>query len=788
MSTDTISLKDFLSEFSEELKDRVKSELKPLYDPKNRDVLDIKRASRLDNLKRKLFPAQEDAVLAVTKGFQVARGETLCGEMGTGKTIMALAVAYLLDAKRVLVMCPGHLVQKWIREAEETIPGCTVINLNGKSMAELVNLRKNRTKPKNMEVWVIGKERAKLHYQIEGVISCQGKSKALYEQKHIAHNGYCPRCGREIDPDLIESVRKNKKTKCINEIRTNDDGTTVLCGEPLYQPGGRFRRYAKAEYIKRYLKGAFDLFLADEVHELKGGGTGQGQAFADLASSCKRTLALTGTLLGGYSTNLYYIMWRLNPQKMNAKGLKYGKTMQFAKLYGILEHVYVEDGKHNVASIGGTNRKLVSSREKPGISPLILTDMLLENSVFVRLSDVSKSLPPYDEIIVPVSMDEIQKIEYKDFEETLTNAVKEALARGDKRLLGKMINSLLAYPDGCRKPELITLMNDNGVNEVIAEAPALDIDVLPKEEKIIELAKQELAEGRKCLVCLEHTGTRDLIPEIVEKFEREGIRLLVLRSNTVSTEKREAWVKEKIATGEYDGLITNPRLVQTGLDLYEFPTILFFQTGYSIYTLRQTSRRSWRIGQNKDVRVYYLSYAETVQEKALTLIASKLETAMAVEGDLSDKGLAAIANSESSMLFALARELLGNRHENKSSLQEVWNRYKKQEVESDSYLNDPETTETVTTTYTKGDHTASVQYQQVVRGMVYAQRTIGGEFIGVAHVDGKHEFIFFKGDIYYRKKKVGSYDKKHGELNGKPIRLIEVPGKKQFVLYELKAA
>lgn len=75
MSTDTVSLKDFLSEFSEELRDRVRGELKPLYDPKSRDALDIKRASRLGNLKRKLFPAQEDAVLAVTKGLHITKGE-----------------------------------------------------------------------------------------------------------------------------------------------------------------------------------------------------------------------------------------------------------------------------------------------------------------------------------------------------------------------------------------------------------------------------------------------------------------------------------------------------------------------------------------------------------------------------------------------------------------------------------------------------------------------------------------------------------------------------------------
>ncbi|MEL7893404.1 DEAD/DEAH box helicase, partial [Pseudomonas aeruginosa] len=37
--------------------------------------------------------------------------------------------------------------------------------------------------------------------------------------------------------------------------------------------------------------------------------------------------------------------------------------------------------------------------------------------------------------------------------------------------------------------------------------------------------------------------------------------------------------------------------VKTGLDLLDFPTIAFMQTGYKVYTLQQAARRSWRIGQ-----------------------------------------------------------------------------------------------------------------------------------------------------------------------------------------------
>jgi hypothetical protein len=60
-------------------------------------------------------------------------------------------------------------------------------------------------------------------------------------------------------------------------------------------------------------------------------------------------------------------------------------------------------------------------------------------------------------------------------------------------------------------------------------------------------------------------------------------------------EQREAWYERELRNG-MQVCICHPKLVQTGLDLLPFASIFFVQTGYSIYTLRQASRRSWRIG------------------------------------------------------------------------------------------------------------------------------------------------------------------------------------------------
>ena len=56
-------------------------------------------------------------------------------------------------------------------------------------------------------------------------------------------------------------------------------------------------------------------------------------------------------------------------------------------------------------------------------------------------------------------------------------------------------------------------------------------------------------------------------------------------------------------------------------------------TEYSVYTVLQASRRSWRIGQTQPVKVYFYTYEETLQEDALSLIAAKVAATLRVNGD-----------------------------------------------------------------------------------------------------------------------------------------------------------
>lgn len=223
------------------------------------------------------------------------------------------------------------------------------------------------------------------------------------------------------------------------------------------------------------------------------------------------------------------------------------------------------------------------------------------------------------------------------------------------------LNTLLLYPDhpyglgtlyGTEfDPEL-----KRNVRFVIADTRDLpEGQLYSKERKLIEEIRKELAEGRRCQVFAVYTQKHDVTARLHRILTNEGIRAAVLRAS-VDTSKREAWYARQIKEG-VQVVISHPKLVETGLDLLDFPTIIFYESGYSLHTLRQASRRSWRIGQLRPVRVKFLCYEGTMQTACLRLMGKKLLVALTMEGKFAGEGLQSI-DEDDDMLSAMARELV----------------------------------------------------------------------------------------------------------------------------------
>ena len=440
------------------------------------------------------------------------------------------------------------------------------------------------------------------------------------------------------------------------------------------------------------MKGFFDLLIGDEVHEFKGRGSAQGIAAGILADVCGKSLSLTGTLLGGYSSTIFHLLYRFSPEIRTEFGRS--DEHRWIQRYGFEEVTIgkpdddaVEDGRN---SRRRKYRKVV--RERPGLVPSALFH-IIGNTVFLRLADVASGLPDYEEKILVSSMDSeedstgySQRTAYNTVFEELRLKLAEALKAGSKRLLATYLQTLLAYPDGCTKGETVF---DPRSGDIIVQVPPLSEEKLyPKEKALIDLVAAERLEGRRVLVYVTHTGTRDITGRMDDILTQHGFRVAVMKADAVAPNRREAWVADRVQEG-IDVLICHPRLVQTGLDLIDFPTIVWDETDYSVYVVRQASRRSWRIGQTRPVKVVFMSYRNTLQADALKLVAKKMQSSLAVEGELPEDGLAAYGDDGDDMMMALARRIVSGEEEDETeTMEEVFAQARNAESEAEELLVD----------------------------------------------------------------------------------------------------
>ena len=313
-------------------------------------------------------------------------------------------------------------------------------------------------------------------------------------------------------------------------------------------------------------------------------------------------------------------------------------------------------------------------------------------------------------------MDEETRLEYDTVMSTIEAECKELLQKGSMKFLGAMLWTGLDYPDrpfdwghdpevkkafkeaqeeliaagdfdGAAKLQLPHTIgywikpNNKKFDNWMGVVTPKDMDrnkVFPKEQRLIDICVQQKAEGRQSWVYVNMTGKRDILPRLKGLLEKQGLKVGILRADTVEPIDREQWIEEN--GRDYDVMLSHPELVKTGLDLFSkaqgghnYPTIIFYETGYNLFTMRQAARRAWRIGQPCDCRVYYLYYKGTMQHKAMQLMSRKMAASQALEGEFSEDGLAAMAG-EDNMQMALAK----NSHEriSEADMQRNWGKVK----------------------------------------------------------------------------------------------------------------
>jgi len=656
---------DYLNKYIEHIGEKVASRVKHLHEPGDyNDEL-------FDQLVRQLFPQQKDVVAAAAKRLQDHKDVIISGEMGTGKTPIGAAIPFYFyegNPYRALVTIPGHLLDKWSREVKETIPNATVkliVNsadeeIEFQKQAEGVDCKAWETfiqeyyrsprRPEGPEYWIVSNETLRGGYiQRPGYIT---KKRRVYDpatNKYVyADYAHCPRCGNglfyTVKIDGEEQVfymtpadfntHNSKNHRCMNKTADGKE-----CGEMLWQADNRrkgYRKMAVSELIKRRLpKYFFDFYIADEAHAYKGA-TAQGLAFGGAISRVRKVVSMTGTFTDGYANGLYYLLWRMSPNQFKELGYFHDEKSRsrFQEEYGFwLKTIKIKSDEYGKTSRSKMSRPRVKAL--PGYTINTFPEFLLERTVFIKLSDVAPYLPPKKEYVNLVEMDDDMMHYYQHIATTLKAELKE----GGSRVASVMLHTLLSYPDLAEGGETISIQSPD--YNFFMDVPQLDRDKFYKKEiELQNMIEAELSQGRRCLVYTTYTNQRDTLRRLEHVVSQvKGAKPIVLRSSTVSTKKREAWVKRQLQKNGINVLICHPKLVETGLDLLECKTIIWVQSGYIPSTVRQASRRSWRIGQDEEIRIVFLGYKNTLQETCLQLIGSKLNASGILEGELTNEGL-----------------------------------------------------------------------------------------------------------------------------------------------------
>jgi hypothetical protein len=235
----------------------------------------------------------------------------------------------------------------------------------------------------------------------------------------------------------------------------------------------------------------------------------------------------------------------------------------------------------------------------------------------------------------------------------LRRKMKDALRQGDHSLISVWLQTALSRPNSAFRDEQVMKKG-----EPILELPAVigPDEVLPKEQWLASFCRAERAAGRKVLVYIRQTGTRDIQPRLRDVLQHSGLRVVVL-PGSVDARRREQWIAERV--NGLDVLLTNPKLVETGLDLVSFATIVFFEIEYSLPVMWQAMCRVWRPGQTRPVKCAFAMYQNTLESSALSYMGKKMYAAQLVYGD--EVAGAIVEADDGDFLMELANEVLSGK-------------------------------------------------------------------------------------------------------------------------------
>jgi superfamily II DNA or RNA helicase len=324
----------------------------------------------------------------------------------------------------------------------------------------------------------------------------------------------------------------------------------------------------------------YHLLILDEAQTVKNVSSQTAQVVRKL--NARHRLCLTGTPLENHLGELWAQFDFLLPGLL-------GDSKEFTKTW-----------RTPIEKYGNKLRRDLLARR---VKPFILRR---------RKEDVAKELPAKTLIVRTVELEGGQRDLYETVRIAMDQRVREEIAaKGFSRSHIIILDALLKLRQVCCDPRLLKLSSASKVKE------------RAKLDLLMEMLPELVSEGRRILVFSQFTSMLELIEVELENEKLTYVKL------TGDTQNREEVVRS-FQNEEVPIFLISLKAGGVGLNLTAADTVIHYDPWWNPAVENQATDRAHRLGQTKNVFVYKLVVAGSIEEKILALQEKKAELAAGI--------------------------------------------------------------------------------------------------------------------------------------------------------------
>ncbi|MDO8811138.1 MAG: DEAD/DEAH box helicase, partial [Gallionella sp.] len=324
----------------------------------------------------------------------------------------------------------------------------------------------------------------------------------------------------------------------------------------------------------------YHLLILDEAQTVKNVSSQAAQVVRKL--NARHRLCLTGTPLENHLGELWAQFDFLLPGLL-------GTSKEFTKIW-----------RTPIEKQGNKLRRDLLARR---VKPFILRR---------RKQDVAQELPDKTLIVRSVELEGAQRDLYEAVRTAMDQRVREEIAaKGFARSHIVILDALLKLRQVCCDPRLLKLTSAKNVKE------------RAKLDLLMEMLPELVSEGRRILVFSQFTSMLELIDMELANENLDYVKL------TGDTQNREEVVR-RFQDGEVPIFLISLKAGGVGLNLTAADTVIHYDPWWNPAVENQATDRAHRLGQTKNVFVYKLVVAGSIEEKILALQEKKAELAAGI--------------------------------------------------------------------------------------------------------------------------------------------------------------